>query len=102
MDPRVPMPLLLGPEIGPLNLGRWEGDSSSSWAFNSGGPATATLLCFLLSLFCPRQQTAMGCVAYPANNLFTWFACVHLIVPLGFTDVCKYVLRAIYWHELYR
>jgi hypothetical protein len=53
-----PMPLLLGPEIGPLNLGRSKGDSSSAWAFNSAGPKLSTFSLFLSYL---RQQTTTGC-----------------------------------------
>lgn len=94
MDPRVPMPLLLGPYIGPLNLGRWEGDSNSAWAFNSNGPAPATL-CFSLTpdsrppwAVLPTLQTLSSLCWFAAELI----ACTHLLVPLGFTDICKYVL----------
>jgi hypothetical protein len=71
--PRVPMPLLLGPEIGPLNLGRWGGRQQLSM----GGHSTLVVPSRppLLFLY-PRQQTTMGsAVACPANTLFTLLVC---------------------------
>jgi hypothetical protein len=61
--PTGPMPFLLGPEIGPLNLGRSEGDISSAWPFNSDGPN----IYFFLSLLTPDSRSPWS-VAFPANT----------------------------------
>lgn len=96
MDPRVPMPLLLGPEIGPLNLGRWEGDSSSAWAFTLVVPLLPPSISFSLTpdsrppwAVLPTLQTISSLCWFAADLI----ACIHLLVPLGFKDICKYVLR---------
>ena len=69
MGPRVPMPpLLLGPGIGPLNLGRWEGYSSWSMGIQRWWSRPALLSSFSFSTPDARQQATMGCCCPPCKH----------------------------------